>query len=332
MLWVLFATRNRAPILRDVLSAYGELNPVEGGWRLAIVDNGSSDGTQDVLKSFVGRLPLTILREPRSGKNIALNRAVEFVVSSDPTGSDMVVFTDDDTFPGPGWLAELNVAYDRHSQASIFGGSILPRWEVEPPEWILRYVPLAPVYSLTSASAQPDGPIDPRLIFGPNMAVRGHIFREGVRFDESIGPNGQSYAMGSETELTLRLARRGAQSWFVASAVVEHFIRKEQLSRSSIMERAIRFGRGQHRLGAWRGPFNGPRWFGVPRYLWAKLAGKRVRAFQARLSGVEQRIFQAEWEYRFCLGEVIEARKMALGAWTSERADSPDAEGYEFVS
>lgn len=38
------------------------------------VDNGSTDGSGDLLRSAAGRLPLTVLTEPAKGKNRALNR------------------------------------------------------------------------------------------------------------------------------------------------------------------------------------------------------------------------------------------------------------------
>ena len=73
MLTVLFATRNRAELLRDVLEAYCHLQSPAGGWKLVVVDNGSTDQTPQVVSSFADRLPLHLVIEPRLGKNVALN-------------------------------------------------------------------------------------------------------------------------------------------------------------------------------------------------------------------------------------------------------------------
>jgi hypothetical protein len=74
--------------------------------------------------------------------------------------------------------------------------------------------------------------------------------REGIpRFDENIGPNGDpQYPMGSESELTRRLARGGYKAWHCPGAVVDHIIRPSQLTRGSMLQRATRYGRGQYRL------------------------------------------------------------------------------------
>ena len=45
MLTVLIATRNGAATLPRVLASYTQLEPPTGGWKLVVVDNGSTDGT-----------------------------------------------------------------------------------------------------------------------------------------------------------------------------------------------------------------------------------------------------------------------------------------------
>src|SRR5271169_1127428 len=236
MLTVLLATRNRAQILRGVLEAYCHLEAPPSGWKLVVADNGSTDQTSEVIASFRGRLPLHSVSEPTLGKNEALNAGLELVEG------DLVVFTDDDAFPRADWLIRLRKAADTQMGYSIFGGAIAPRWEVSPPAWI-EWVHRGPVFSLTDFS-QMEGPIGSPWVFGPNMAIRSKIFQSGIRFDPLIGPGRSDYAMGSETELLLRLDRQGHKAWHVASAVVEHLIRKEQLEKRWIWQRAIRFGRG----------------------------------------------------------------------------------------
>src|SRR6516164_7913821 len=98
MLTVLLATKNRAAILRQVLESYCRLIPPDGGWNLIIADNGSTDGTPQMIREFVGRLPLQYVIEPTTGKNAALNRGLEYL------RGDLVVLTDDDAFPAQDWL------------------------------------------------------------------------------------------------------------------------------------------------------------------------------------------------------------------------------------
>ena len=76
MLTTVFATRNRAAALPRVLDAFCGLQSPPGGWKLIIVDNGSTDDTSSVVKGYVGRLPVTLLHCAAPGKNRALNTAL----------------------------------------------------------------------------------------------------------------------------------------------------------------------------------------------------------------------------------------------------------------
>ena len=106
MLTVIFATRNRAPILHRVLGSYCNLHPPESGWKLIVVDNGSTDKTREVLAAYESRLPLSWLTECNLGKNCALNAGLPLVEG------DLAVFTDDDVFPFADWLVELRRTAD----------------------------------------------------------------------------------------------------------------------------------------------------------------------------------------------------------------------------
>lgn len=300
MLTVLFATRNRPQSLAAVLDSYLRLSPPSGGWRLVVVDNGDDPRTREVLTGLLSRLPLTVVRESRPGKNVALNTGLSHL------DGDLAVFTDDDVYPDPNWLVALRQAADAHPSFSILGGTVLPRWESPPPPWILDWVPLGPVYTLTGDL--PDGPTTPHTVFGPNMAVRCDVFQQGVRFDQGIGPRAGSYAMGSETELVRRLSAAGHRAWHVAAARVEHFIRAEQLDRAWILRRAVNFGRGQYRLDP--AP-PGPRWAGVPRWLCGEVVRRAWRVARWSAAANPRERFRAQWDLAFSWGQMLEARGLA---------------------
>jgi len=299
MLTVLFATRNGENTLPAVLEAFTKLQPPTGGWKLVVADNGSSDRTPQILSSFQARLPLTYVLETRAGKNSALNTALAHMEG------DLAVFTDDDVFPRPDWLVRLREAADVNPSYSMFGGAILPRWQVEPPSW-MKWVPPGPAFAITDP-AWSDGPIEAVNLFGPNLAIRGEIFLNGTGFDPSIGPQGANYAMGSETELVQRLARDGHKAWHVPRAIVEHFIRDYQMSESWVLGRARRYGRGSFRRIKASDPLAYPDWLGLPMRLTVKLVKPAVKRIKARLSFDKKKSFLARWEFNYLLGYVVEA-------------------------
>jgi L-malate glycosyltransferase len=300
MLTVLLATRNGSRTLPDVLVNFTRLQAPSSGWKLVVIDNVSTDRTREIVTSFETRLPLTYVFEERLGKNLALNAGLEYLEG------DLAVFTDDDVFPHPDWLVRLRAAADAHPEYSVFGGVVQPRWEVTPPHWV-RWVDTRIVFAITDPGMV-EGPTHLGLVFGPNMAIRAKVFKDGIRFDTSIGPRGSNYPMGSETELVQRLGRQGHKAWHVRDAVVEHFIRENQMNKPWVLERAIRFGRGRFRISQTADAVRVPCWLGVPVNLFPKLLKKAVKRAIARLRFNEQAMITAHWEFNYHLGHIIEAR------------------------
>jgi glycosyltransferase involved in cell wall biosynthesis len=312
MLTVLLATRNRANILREVLEAYSKLQVPESGWKLVVIDNGSTDRTQEVLASMAKELPLVSIVEPRPGKNFALNTGL------DHAEGDLIVLTDDDAFPAKDWLISLRKAADERPEFAMFGGLVSARWETPPPSWV-RWVKVGPVYTISDSSLV-EGPIEPYHIFGPNMAVRAAVFEKGIRFDTTIGPTSSSYAMGSETELVLRLSEQGYRGWFVEGAMVEHFIRKEQLEIEWVLRRGVRYGRGHYRLFGLKQDAGKRSRIAVTlqfAYLALRQAARVAVSF---LSRNEEALFLARWRLSFLLGQMEEAR-LGRDSRASKKAD-----------
>ncbi|MFN8640989.1 MAG: glycosyltransferase family 2 protein [Candidatus Binatia bacterium] len=302
MLTVLIASRDGAATLPRVLDAHTRLLAPAGGWKLVLVDNGSTDATAAIAASFADRLPLTVRREPRPGKNRALNRGLGELEG------DLAVFTDDDSLPAPDWLVQLRAAADAQSGYGIFGGGIVPSWEVPPPDWVRDWVRAAPVYSISDPD-RVDGPCEPTAVWGPNMAVRAEWFRAGYRFDERLGPNGSArYAMGSETELTLRLAIAAqVRCWHCSGARVHHIIRPPQLSRAWVLRRAFRLGRCVRREAQQRARAGQPHAARGAGAIGRGLARGLGELVAARRRADPRRAFEARWQLNLWLGCLYEA-------------------------
>lgn len=302
MLTVFMATHNGEQVLPSVLESFAHLQSPVGGWKLIVIDNASTDHTKEVVATFLNKLPLSYLFEEKLGKNAALN------VGLNHLEGDLAIFTDDDVYPHADWLVHMREAADTNISYSMFGGAIQPRWQIDPPEW-LKWVPIGPTFALTDSDWQ-EGPTEPVNLFGPNMAIRAQVF-ENVRFDTSIGPRGTNYAMGSETELVMRLGAQGLKAWHVKGAVVEHFIRDRQMTQEWVLNRAVRYGRGSFRRAKSADSNVYPNWLGLPLRLLIKLLKPSLRIAKARISANQRELFLSRWQYHYLLGYVIEARQYA---------------------
>ena len=86
--------------------------------QVVIVDDGSTDGTPDVLRQWDGRLPTTIVRQPNRGKGAAIRAAIPHV-----TG-DIVVIQDADGEYDPADVPRLIEPISRGAADVVFGSRL----------------------------------------------------------------------------------------------------------------------------------------------------------------------------------------------------------------
>jgi glycosyltransferase involved in cell wall biosynthesis/DNA-binding beta-propeller fold protein YncE len=238
MLTVAIATFNRARSLERCLDALVRVEPPDGGWKLLVADDGSTDETASIVRRFADALPIACRSAGQRGRSAALNALIPELAG------DLVVFCDDDILVGPDWLVGHRRLADRWPEDAVFGGRIVPEWETPPPAWILRSVSLGIVYGVTPEHYA-DGPCSPGMIWGGNMSVRRRAFQDGFRFDPRAGPNAsvRDYRMGGDVQFVTRLVEAGYRCRFSRRPVVRHMIRAEQLERNWVLGRAFRHGR-----------------------------------------------------------------------------------------
>lgn len=301
---LLFSSLNGAERLPGLLDSLIQTEKPLGGFEIIAVDNASTDATSDVLESRAEELPLTVLYEPRAGKNVALNQALSVAKGK------LIVFTDDDVLlPRNFFTAYQNVA-SRESQFALFGGHIVPEWGAPPDVRILNEVPLNTAYAITETD-RCEGLIAANRLYGPNMAVRRAVFDSGLSFDESIGPNGGRYVMGDETDLLIRAEAANFPAFFIPQITVQHRVRKEQLDISWIERRAFIAGsslvHNQLRKRGGRLPENAML-AGIPRWAARKLFTAEAGVFFQRLRVSQIGPYKARWERGFARGYASEYR------------------------
>jgi hypothetical protein len=304
-LTVVIATHNGAQTLPTTLDSFTRLEEPAGGWKLLIVDNASSDATPKILDGFRPRLPLTVIRQPRPGKNRALNTALAHVEGG------LIVFTDDDVVPKPDWLQRLQDSANANPGFHIFGGAIVPRWVRPPVQWVLEESPPGHIFGITPPDWT-DGPIPGGCVWGANMAVRAVLFERGLRFNEAVGPTVGNYVMGSETDFNRRAEADGFKCWHVAGAIVEHIIRPHQVEPAWIIRRGFRAGRQMgilegrgHGKSGWAGP---PRFGGVPLWLLRSIVEQSLRAAFYRMTGQQRLWFRSAFAASYSRGVLATMR------------------------
>jgi glycosyltransferase involved in cell wall biosynthesis len=216
---------NRAESLRRTLgSVTGMHVPSDLAWEVIVVNNNSTDHTDDVIAEYQGRLPIRREFEPRPGHSNARNRAI------DVAKGEYIVWTDDDVVVDPEWLKTYAEAFQRWPEASVFGGRITPRFERPVAKWVMESESLLrDAYALRDFgnNVQPLSVAENRLPFGANFAIRATEQRK-FRYDPNLGLAPKRWRFGDETEIITRILKSGEAGYWLPDAVVEHCIGQEK--------------------------------------------------------------------------------------------------------
>ena len=218
---VVVCTRDRAWSLHRMLDSAEGLSLPDGlVWEMIVVDNGSRDDTADVVAFHAKTLPIRYQYEPQAGLSFARNRGVA------AASGQYLVWTDDDVTLEPEWLQAYIEAFARHSEAAVFGGSVLPILEAPTPEWVtinrfeLRYLFAERLLDSVPTRVS-DGVGD--LPVGANFAVRA-VEQRAFLYDTHLGASPKFNRLGEEEQVIRSILSAGAVGWWVPGANVNHHI------------------------------------------------------------------------------------------------------------
>lgn len=230
---VILCTRNRRSDLPEALESVWAQDFKEGSpaFEIILVDNGSSDGTDEYARECLARspVPMRYLWEGRPGLSLARNRGAE------AARGKVLAFLDDDAVASDRWLAALVDAYRRRPEAWVVGGAVRLKWLSKPPGWLSKRL-----HSYLGALDLGPGlrPFqDSRFPFGVNFSCLKSVWRKVGGFDEA-------YTLyNDERYFCSRVARQGGAMVFASEALVQHKVPPSRLTRGFFLRRCFLQGR-----------------------------------------------------------------------------------------
>jgi glycosyltransferase involved in cell wall biosynthesis len=211
---VVVPTRDRPASLERCLSAVGAAAP---GAQLIVVDDGSSDGAS--VEATARHHGAEVVRLARSGAAAARNAGAR------RASSEIVLFTDDDCVPDPGWGDALAAAVTAAAPRTIVGGRTVP----------------GDATALMAASQSVVASVERATRFCATSNVGCH--RQTVvdiPFDEAFAE-----ASGEDRDWCARVAEAGGAVVREPRAVVRHL---PEPGARAFWHRHVRYGRGARRL------------------------------------------------------------------------------------
>ena len=214
---VVIPTFNGVKTLGEQLAA---LARQDGASRAGVVisDNGSTDGTQALARTFISQLPGLIVVNSSAVRGSAYARNI----GAEAANSEAFLFCDGDDVVGPGWLPAMEAALIDHPlvAARLDHRRLNPSWTLE-----VYGEPQRDTLVTTAPSFLP-------FAFGGTIGVRRHLHLAIGGFDESL-------RAGDDCDYCYRLQLAGAAFHFVSAAVVHY---RHRQSLPEIFRQSRRFG------------------------------------------------------------------------------------------
>lgn len=246
---VVLCCYNGADVLPDALQAL-TVQKYSGEFEIIVVDDGSSDSTYEVAKSFKD---VRVIRN-KQNKGLAGSRNVGIKAAK----GEIVAFTDDDCRPHDNWIQQLVAGYTK--QVSGVGGEV----ESAPPDnVVLRYLdeskPLKPLENTLATSKKltyrlglylkglagklPKPQSGKRSVYslvGANMSFRKEVLEAVGLFDEKFRFGGE------EEDLCKRIDElRPGTLYFNPDAKISH---QYERSLRDTLRRSQAYGKGSARM------------------------------------------------------------------------------------
>jgi glycosyltransferase involved in cell wall biosynthesis len=196
----------------------------QGSWEVVVADNGSTDGTAEVVRARTGRLPRLRLVDAsdRTSTNHARN------VGATASEGELIAFCDADDLATPGWLAAIVAGLEGHD---LVGGRI-DDTALNDPVSVARRRKHAPGGLRTPLRFLP-------YAISANIGIRAEVLR-------AIGGWDEDFVRGSsEVELCWRAQLAGHRLGYAPDAVVQYRYRR---TRRALTYQLYEFGRAEAQL------------------------------------------------------------------------------------
>jgi glycosyltransferase involved in cell wall biosynthesis len=207
------ATHNRREILRKALVAYLNQIPSTPPLEVLVVDDGSSDGTAEMVAGLkdLGRMSIRYFRQEKRGaaaaRNIGLREAV----------GEIILFTDDDILPADNLVAEHSLWHQKYPEPSVAVlGYMTWSPEVHPTPFMRWYGREGVVSDLRALEGQKE--LSCKYFYTGNISLKTEFLRENGPFDEDFKTYGWE-----DFELGYRLMKKGLRLKYNPQAIGYHY-------------------------------------------------------------------------------------------------------------
>jgi glycosyltransferase involved in cell wall biosynthesis len=229
---VIVCTHNRADLLPRVINQLRAQDYPADAFEIIVVDNVSTDHTQQVVEHFVAEPGVRVhyVVESRPGVTFARNRGAE------EAHYPYLAYLDDDCSVEPDWLSQLIQGFDLRDDVVVVGGRVVLEWSLqEKPTWLNPKLEhwLA---AYGNFGTQPQLLENKARVIEGNMALTYEAWHAAGGFLGMEQFGSKHFAAGEVHFLLRQIERIGGKVAYVPNAVVYHHVGRR--TRRWMLQRA----------------------------------------------------------------------------------------------
>lgn len=217
---VIVCTYNRAKLLGNCLKSIESQTAGKNLYEVIVVNNNSTDNTQKIIEDFVRNRPnFRVIIEKNQGLSYARNKGWK------EAKGKYIAYIDDDAIAEPNWVEQIVMFIKNNPKINVFGGPY-GRFSLKPfPKWFPEE------YGILNLGDK-IRKINPKKewLTGTNMIFRKVLFKKYGGFKTCLGMRGTKMYYGEETEMIVRLSKKGEFIYYVPTIRVKHLVAEYKFS------------------------------------------------------------------------------------------------------
>jgi glucosyl-dolichyl phosphate glucuronosyltransferase len=227
---VIIPTYNRVESLRCTINSFIDQTYDKNLYEIIVSNNNSTDETDKLLRWYAKEYPTRFkyIKELRQGSHYARNSAAKLAKG------ELLYFTDDDMIADPDLLNEITQVFKFDPKVASVTGRVLPKWEVQPPDWVLELC-YNELLSLNNPAEEFIISTQDCNIYSCHQAVLKEVFFKAGGFNPDI--IGDTWVGDNETGLNIKIKELGYKFGYSGKSITYHWIPLTRMTQSYLNKR-----------------------------------------------------------------------------------------------
>jgi glycosyltransferase involved in cell wall biosynthesis len=237
-------TYNGEKVLEKAIQSLLRQTLNKKNYEILVVDNGSTDGTRNIIRQFQSEDNLRYIFEPELGLSKARNTGWQMAQG------EFVAYLDDDAIACPKWLERILNTFRAVPEAGVIGGRVNPIWEAPRPTWLSDTMLIG--LSVINWSEEPTFLNEGQSLLGGNVAYLRRLLKKTGGFSPELGRKGNCLLSNEENLLIMKIKEMGFKEYYHPGISIEHLVPADKLRKDWFEKRYYWQGISDARLDYWQ--------------------------------------------------------------------------------